>query len=132
MPAISGILETTLYVDDIDRSSKFYGETLGFPVVDASERLVAMQVAERQILLLCRKGEVSSDEPIAQHHGEGRFHLALAIPAREYDDWKTTLTAKDVTIEHEHTWALGGRSLYFRDPDGHLVELATPGVWTIY
>jgi catechol 2,3-dioxygenase-like lactoylglutathione lyase family enzyme len=26
----------------------------------------------------------------------------------------------------------GGTSLYFRDPDGHLLELATPGLWTIY
>lgn len=131
MPKIDAILETTLYVDSLGRSEAFYRDTLGFRVVESTDRLVAMQVAERQILLLCLK-TVSSDDPIAQHHGDGRFHLALAISPDAYDDWKETLASSEVTIEHEHTWTLGGRSLYFRDPDGHLVELATPGVWTIY
>jgi hypothetical protein len=27
---------------------------------------------------------------------------------------------------------LGGASLYSRDPDGHLLELITPGCWAIY
>jgi catechol 2,3-dioxygenase-like lactoylglutathione lyase family enzyme len=132
MPTINGVLETTLYVENVERSATFYGETLGFHVVDSSDRLVAMKIAEKQILLLCTKGGVTSDEPIAQHHGEGRFHLALAIPANEYGSWRDALTGKGVAIEVEHDWPLGGRSLYFRDPDGHLVELATPGVWTIY
>ncbi len=131
MATVNGILETTLYVDDLDRSVGFYRTTLGFPVVEHVERLAALKVAEQQILLLCVKG-TKSDEPIAQHDGDGRFHLALAISADQYDTWKTTLDDHGVPIEHEHTWTLGGRSLYFRDPDGHLVELATPGVWTIY
>jgi len=29
-------------------------------------------------------------------------------------------------------WSRGGESLYFRDPDDHLVELATPGIWATY
>jgi catechol 2,3-dioxygenase-like lactoylglutathione lyase family enzyme len=29
-------------------------------------------------------------------------------------------------------WPRGGRSVYFRDPDGHSVELATPGLWETY
>jgi catechol 2,3-dioxygenase-like lactoylglutathione lyase family enzyme len=37
-----------------------------------------------------------------------------------------------VSIEGEMKWPRGGTSLYFRDPDGHLVELATPGLWSIY
>ncbi len=35
-------------------------------------------------------------------------------------------------MEEKRAWELGGRSLYFRDLDRHLIEVATPGVWSIY
>jgi catechol 2,3-dioxygenase-like lactoylglutathione lyase family enzyme len=34
-----------------------------------------------------------------------------------------------IAIESRITWARGGTSLYFRDPDGHSLEVATPGLW---
>ena len=37
-----------------------------------------------------------------------------------------------IEIESRVTWPGGGTSLYFRDPEGHLLELLTPGVWQIY
>ena len=42
------------------------------------------------------------------------------------------LAANGLAIEEEREWPRGGTSLYFRDPDGHLLEVATPGVWSIY
>jgi hypothetical protein len=39
------------------------------------------------------------------------------------------LTAKGIVIEKEVSWPRGGRSLYFREPAGNVVELVTPGVW---
>ena len=39
---------------------------------------------------------------------------------------------RGVAIEGATNWSRGGRSIYFRDPDGHLLELATPGLWTVY
>ena len=36
---------------------------------------------------------------------------------------RTELPSKGATI---------GNSVYFRDPDGHLLELATPGLWWVY
>ena len=39
---------------------------------------------------------------------------------------------KGIALEEKRNWELGGCSLYFRDPDRHLLELATPGVWSIY
>jgi catechol 2,3-dioxygenase-like lactoylglutathione lyase family enzyme len=34
-----------------------------------------------------------------------------------------------IAIEGRTNWRRGGISIYFRDPDGHLLELATPGLW---
>ena len=131
MPRVSGLLETSLYVEDLERSAHFYTTILGFDVVDSGERLCALKVADRQLLLLCKKGASTALQP-GGHDAEGRLHLALAIPENEIGWWEAWLEQHGVSIEERHSWELGGRSLYFRDPDNHLLELATPGVWPIY
>ncbi|MDF2970539.1 MAG: glyoxalase, partial [Microvirga sp.] len=42
------------------------------------------------------------------------------------------LGERKIPIESRVTWPRGGTSLYFRDPDGHVLELATPGLWATY
>ena len=59
----------------------------------------------------------------------GRVHLCLAIPRNELDAWEDHLAAQGVPLESRITWPAGGISLYVRDPDGSLLELATPGLW---
>jgi catechol 2,3-dioxygenase-like lactoylglutathione lyase family enzyme len=127
-PGIDGVLETALYVDDLARSAEFYGTILGFDVIDSSDRLWAMKVSPRQVLLLFRKG-ATSDRVLAKHDGDGRLHVAFAIPAEQQIEWESWLERHGVSIEEKRTWEFGGCSLYFRDPDQHLIELATPGVW---
>lgn len=127
MPQLDALLESSLYVDDLARSTRFYESVLGLELlVSEGERLRAMGVAGRQVLLLFKKG-ASPD-----HDGSGRLHLAFAIPAASLAEWEKRLADRGVAIETRTTWPRGGQSLYFRDPDGHLLELATPGVWPIY
>src|SRR5712664_2537191 len=66
------------------------------------------------------------------HDGDGELHLAFAIASAEFSDWEAWLAEKGIAIEEKKKWDLGGWSLYFRDPDRHLLELATPGTWTVY
>ena len=66
------------------------------------------------------------------HDGYGELHLAFAIPVEELAAWEARLMEHGVGIEQRRSWDRGGVSLYFRDPDRHLIELATPGVWTVY
>jgi catechol 2,3-dioxygenase-like lactoylglutathione lyase family enzyme len=132
VPRIDGILETALYVADPDRSARFFRDVFGFEPVVVGDRLTALRVADRQVLLLFRK-RASADLPAAAHDGEGRLHVAFAIPAEDVAAWASRLAALGVAVEETKVWDLGGTSLYFRDPDGHLLEVATPGVWpTVY
>lgn len=131
VPHLDGILETALYVADMEQSARFYQSLFGFPVIDCGDRLIAMAAGERQVLLLFKKG-ASARMPVTPHDGSGELHLAFAIPASELAAWEAWLTRHSVAIEDRRQWPRGGTSLYLRDPDRHLIELATPGVWTIY
>lgn len=130
-PKTDGILESSLYVTDVPRSVRFYEETFGFRVItDFGERGCAMQAGTRQVLLLFKKG--ASRAIRSPHDGDGELHLAFAIPSAELPNWESWLQAKEIPIEEKKKWELGGWSLYFRDPDRHLLELATPGTWPVY
>ena len=134
---ILGVVETSLYVNDLKESIGFYEDLFGFERLVSDDRFCAFAVANRQVLLLFRKGASTEPMPfpggiIPPHDGQGTLHLAFGIPTKAFDGWKARLAARNFAIESTVSWPLGGRSLYFRDPDGHLVELLTPGVWRVY
>lgn len=130
-PKTEGLLESSLYVDDLARSVAFYRQIFDFRVIsDFGERGCALEAGPRQVLLLFKKG--ASRAITSPHDGDGELHLAFAIAASELDAWEAWLASNGIVIEERHTWDRGGHSLYFRDPDRHLVEVATPGVWSIY
>lgn len=130
-PKTEGILESALYVSDLTRSVHFYREMFGFSVIsDFGPRGCAMQAGPHQVLLLFKKG--ASREITSPHDGDGELHLAFAVSAAELANWESWLAQKGIAVEEKRPWELGGWSIYFRDPDRHLLELATPGTWTVY
>ena len=137
MPKLDGILETALYVDDMAQARAFYEGVLGLTPIFEDKRLTAYEVAGRDVLLLFRRGGSTQTVTmpggtIPGHDGAGPLHIAFAIGKHEEAAWRDKLGSHGVAIEGETTWSRGGRSLYFRDPDGHLLEFATPGLWTVY
>ena len=134
---IQRILETALYVDDLPRTQAFYGDLLGLMPMFSDERLIALDAGQSTVLLLFRRGASLEGATlptgrIPPHDGAGPVHLALAIDANDVAAWEQRLAAAGVVIESRVRWDRGGTSLYFLDPDGHSVELATPGVWPTY
>jgi catechol 2,3-dioxygenase-like lactoylglutathione lyase family enzyme len=130
-PKTEGILESSLYVTDLARSIQFYEKVFGLRIIsDFGERGCAMEAGSHQVLLLFRKGGSTTIE--SPHDGDGELHIAFAIRAEELAPWEEWLAENDIPVEEKRTWELGGQSIYFRDPDRHLVEIATPGVWSIY
>lgn len=137
MPAIGRVLETSLYVDDLPRSIEFYQRVFGFERLLADDRFCALNVSGQQVLLLFVKR--GTTQPIAipggiipPHDGDGQMHVAFTIAREEEAVWSEQLQAAGIAIESRVAWPRGGFSLYFRDPDGHLLELVTPGCWEIY
>jgi catechol 2,3-dioxygenase-like lactoylglutathione lyase family enzyme len=137
MPKLNGVLETVLYVEDLERADAFYRETLSLSCIHSDFRMRGYDVGGRGVLLLFPQG--GSLHPIETpggsippHDGSGPAHMAFSIDADALSGWENHLTASGVTIEGRTHWPRGGTSIYFRDPDGHLLELATPGLWKGY
>lgn len=92
MPVVSHILETALYVDDLDAAVAFYRDILGLRVMDASPRLVSLDSGQATVLLLFRRGATRAglDTPggrIPPHDGQGPVHLAFAIKTEALREW---------------------------------------------
>jgi catechol 2,3-dioxygenase-like lactoylglutathione lyase family enzyme len=136
-PKIRRVLETALDCDDLSRSAAFYTSLFGAEPMLTSDRLVAIDAGEGTVLLLFQRG--LSTEPVQlpgglvpAHDAGGPGHLAFAVDPSQLGQWESRLAALGIAIESRVTWERGGVSLYFRDPDGRSVELATPGVWPSY
>ena len=89
-----------------------------------------MQAGNHQVLLLFKKGASTAIQ--SPHDGDGELHLAFAIAVERLAEWEAWLSENGIAVEEKRKWDLGGQSIYFRDPDRHLLEIATPGVWSIY
>lgn len=139
---VLGVLETAIHVADVTASVRFYRELFDVETLDiaadaAGDRFCAFNVGGRSVLLLFRRGttheaKVLSSGVIPPHDGDCPTHFAFSIAAEDLAGWEQRLAAAGVVIEGRVTWPRGGKSIYFRDPDQNLVELVTPGLWTIY
>lgn len=133
-PQLNGVLETSLYVESAARSAEFYRRVFGFEVIDSDPsdtlddnvRLCAMRAGDRSVLLLFKKGGTPDTDV------RGAIHIAFGISRSDFPAWEDWLARLGIAIESRKQWKYGGEALYFRDPDGHLLEVVTPGVWTIY
>lgn len=135
IPPITGVLETAIYVADVPRAAAFYEDVLGLSRLLGDDRLVALNAGPASVLLIFLQGGTPNDivlpgGRIPAHDGSGPYHFALRIPAGALDDWRNHLKQRRVAITAEMAWPQGGHSLYINDPDGHVVELATPGIWS--
>lgn len=138
---LSGILETALYVDDLDAAEAFYGGVLGL------ERI--SRVGNRHVFFRCGGGVLllfnpvetmkpptpDAKLPVPPHGTKGQGHLCFRGTADEIEQMRAHLEKNDVVIEADFYWPArgdephGGRSIYFRDPAGNSLEIAEPRIW---
>ena len=128
---VLSVVETVIYVDDLDAAEDFYQRVLGLNVIaKKQDRHVFFQVGDSNVLLAFNPNTTRFEKD-TPHGAAGPGHFALGIEKQTLDEWRKHLETQSVVIESVVEWPAGGKSIYFRDPAGNSVELVTPGVWSL-
>jgi catechol 2,3-dioxygenase-like lactoylglutathione lyase family enzyme len=126
------VLETCLYAADLERAEEFYHSVLGLDVVGRmAGRHVFFRCGSGMFLVFNPNRTLERETDFPPHGAYGAGHVAFAASLEEMSAWRTRLEQHGVVIEKDYNWPAGGRSLYFRDPAGNSVELASPNIWQL-
>ena len=128
---VERVLETCLYVDDLELAEEFYTRVLGLATLSRLENRHVFFRCGTGVFLVFRTEESLKPNDVPTHGTLGSGHVAFAVEQNQIAGWREHLLVHGVQIEKEIPWTDGGYSLYFRDPAGNSLELATPEVWGI-
>ncbi len=127
---VERVLETCLYVNDLSAAEDFYGRVLGLEIRSrVAARHVFFRCGEGMLLLFNPEATARPSGEVPVHGARGPGHVAFAMAEADVAAWREHLAQQGVAIEAEIAWPGGGRSIYFRDPSGNSLELATPQTW---
>ncbi len=129
---VEQILETCLYVDNLEAAEQFYSQVLGLTVFSRVKgRHVFFRCGPGVFLLFnpARTSRPEGEIPVPTHGAHGPGHVSFAMRPVDISAWREHLRQHNIPIETEINWPSGGFSIYFRDPAGNSVELATPQTW---
>jgi lactoylglutathione lyase len=116
-----------LFVDDFNGMMEFYAKKVGLPVRLRAEGYAEFAVEGAKFALLSRSrvaeliGEKQPATPAA-----GPDKAAVTVLVEDVDRVFQDLSNRGVSFvggPKDRPW--GQRSVYFRDPEGHLMEIAT-------
>ena len=131
----TGILESALYVDDLDKAEAFYTTVMGLGrIARVPDRHVFFRCGEGVLLLFNAEKTLTPPAPdallpVPPHGTKGSGHLCFRGSRAEIEHWKAHLSDHNIAIEADFEWPQGGRSIYFRDPAGNSLEIAEPKIW---
>lgn len=132
-PPVTGILETAVYVDDMDAARSFYRDIMGLEEKSANARMAVYDVGGGGVLLVFQRGHTKDSRIpgglVPGHHSDGDTHFAFRVEDSMIDAWRDYLQRNNIAVISEVDWPRGGRSLYFNDPDGNVLELAPKRIW---
>src|SRR5215469_4696851 len=114
----TGIDHVVLHVKDVQRSKKFYTEVLGMTAYREDDGQVFLYAGRQGVALFRKEGGT----PLTA--GNDLNHLALNVASGSYESLKAELEKHGVAV----TGRPGeDRCIYFRDPDGHRLQLTMRG-----
>ena len=120
--AIKSIDYTVILVRNMKTTRAFYEEILGFPLLrELSTNWIEYQIGNT-ILALSKSGLTALDDPIPS--GSAALQLAFKVARPEVDKCATELIEQNIDLVSPPTdQEFGHRTLFFRDPDGNLLEI---------
>jgi catechol 2,3-dioxygenase-like lactoylglutathione lyase family enzyme len=110
----TGVDHVVLHVSDVQRSKKFYTEILGMVPYREEEGQVFLHAGQQGVALFEKRGGA----PLAA--GNDLNHLALNVSTGNYETLKAELEGAGVAVNGRPGQE---RCIYFRDPDGHRLQL---------
>jgi catechol 2,3-dioxygenase-like lactoylglutathione lyase family enzyme len=125
----SRIFETVLYAEDLAAAERFYHQALGLEVIERGKLAVVFRCCGGVLLIFDPRRSAAPGRDVPSHGTSGAGHVAFAAKPEDLDAWREQLRQATIPIEAEVEWPEGGRSIYFRDPAGNIVELAPPTIW---
>ena len=127
-PRLSRVLETVLYFTEQERAERFYRDVLGMKLLDRQPGRSLFFRAGDSVFLLFDARETARGGTLPPHGATGPAHTCFQVPAEDYEAWRRHLLSEGIPLIHEAAWS-SGHSLYFRDPDGNLLEIADADFW---
>ena len=124
---VRGLLELVLEVNDLDRSLALYRDTFGLPVVERwsdPRPAVWLSIGRNEVLGLWPAASGGEGIAVAASRGGAHVHFAIYIEPGSLQHWQARLKEASLQVEGPIDFGEGKRSLFLKDPDGNVVELA--------
>ena len=123
------IFETVLYAENLAGAEQFYRDAVGLEVIGRGDLAVVFRCGGGVLLIFDPRKSGAPGRDVPSHGTSGDGHIAFAAKREDFDAWREQLRNAGISVEREVDWEEGGRSIYFRDPAGNVVELAPPTLW---
>jgi catechol 2,3-dioxygenase len=123
MLKLSRLGHVAMRVTDVERSKKFYGEVLGFEVIEEDPEHGGVFMALPGLSHTIDLFPAPDEAPAAAPGAVGVRHVAFLVESEaDFKEAWRTLRERGVPIDRamDH---VSQKSLYFRDPDGTVLEI---------
>jgi len=139
-PTPLGVFEVQLVTSDLEAATAFYRDTIGLEVSlhDPERGRTHFRTGRGQLILARAAGETHASPdwpglppplleardrrgPTPPPHGP--VHFAIEVPPGQLVSTGERLRATGLDVRGPFRWPGGQRSIYFKDPEGNVVEL---------
>lgn len=130
------MLETALYYTDEEATARFYVDIMGMKPIGRRPGYFLFYRAGDSVFLLFDPESSRHSESLPPAGADGEGHVCFVVDEDAYEPWKDYLRDRGIEIIQEVHWPRDvdpseetGRSFYFRDPNGNLLEIADKDFW---